>query len=50
MIVYLYFKDEKNIENPQLFKVGRAITSSSFAHAMVLVKFELQTRKEHLSS
>jgi len=30
--------------------VGRAIAPSSFAHEVVLVKFELQTRMEHLSS
>ena len=28
---------------PQFLKVGRAIASSSFAHEVVLVKFELQT-------
>jgi hypothetical protein len=28
---------------PQFLKVGRAIAPSSFAHEVVLVKFELQT-------
>jgi hypothetical protein len=35
---------------PQFLKVGRAIAPSSFAHEVVLVKFELQTHMEHLSS
>jgi hypothetical protein len=35
---------------PQFLKVGRAITPSSFAHEVILVKFELQTHMEHLSS
>jgi hypothetical protein len=35
---------------PQLLKVVRAICLSSFAHEVVLVKFELQTHMEHLSS
>ena len=34
----------------QFLKVGRAIAPSSFAHEVVLVKFELQTHMEHLSS
>ena len=35
---------------PQFLKVGRAIAPGSFAHEVVLVKFELQTHMEHLSS
>ena len=35
---------------PQFLKVGRAIAPSSFALEVVLVKFELQTHMEHLSS
>ena len=35
---------------PQFLKVGRAIAPSSFAHEVVLVKFELQTHMEHLNS
>jgi len=35
---------------PQLFKVGRVIVPSFFSHEVVLVKFELQTHMEHLSS
>ena len=35
---------------PQFLKVGRAIVPSSFTHEVVLVKFELQTHMEHLSS
>ena len=35
---------------PQFLKVGRAIAPTSFAHEVVLVKFELQTHMEHLSS
>ena len=35
---------------PQFLKVGRAIAPSSFTHEVVLVKFELQTHMEHLSS
>jgi hypothetical protein len=34
---------------PEFLKVGRAIAPSSFAHEVVLVKFELQTHMEHLS-
>ena len=36
--------------HPQLFKVGRVIVPCSFSHEVVLVKFELQTHMEHLSS
>ena len=35
---------------PQFLKVGRVISPSSFTHEVVLVKFELQTHMEHLSS
>jgi len=32
------------------YLTGKFSSSSSFAHEVVLVKFELQTRMEHLSS
>jgi hypothetical protein len=35
---------------PQFLKVGRTTAPSSFAFEVVLVKFELQTHMEHLSS
>jgi hypothetical protein len=35
---------------PQFLKVGGAIAPTSFALEVVLVKFELQTHMEHLSS
>ena len=35
---------------PQFLKAERAIAPSSFAHEVVLVKFELQIHMEHLSS
>ena len=45
-------KGGKTIPPPlhQFSKVGRAIAPSSFALEVVLMKFELQTHMEHLSS
>ena len=54
-VFLLKFNAEKGVKTillplPQFLKVGRAIAPSSFAHEVVLVKFELQTHMEHLSS
>ena len=52
-IFFLKFNAKKGAKlfpPPQFLKVGRGIAPSSFAHDVVLVKFELQTHMEHLSS
>ena len=43
-------KNVTMVSKHTLSKVGRAITLRSSAHEVVLVKFELQTHIEHLSS